>query len=207
MVTCEFVNLLKWVMKRTSWHELFVLEWNCTVRAVWFWINLVWTDLYKKREWRSAGLKVHIWMKAVCSRLKRPMNIRTQNMLCFSSLVASSIKSTIWPCEHFTNSLTSPLVICIDSDKVLAVILINKYVCYWSRAGPLTANMALLFQTVSCAVFANAYTGWLIRNQAFAPCRVICVNDICKLCLLLLGASASSSDLDLFPLCSKRSGG
>lgn len=203
----EFVILLEWFMKRTSWHESFVLEWNCTVCAVRFWIRPVWTDLYKKREWHSVGLKVYIKVKAICSSLKRHMNIRTQNMFWFSSLVASSSKSNIWPCEHFTNSPTSPLVICTDSDKVLAVILMSKYVCYWSRAGPLTANRALVFRTVSCVAFANAYTDWLIRNQAFAPCRVICVNDICKLCLLLLGASASSSNLDLFPLCGKHSGG
>ncbi len=188
--------LLEWFMKRTSWHESFVLKWNCTVCAVWFSLMKICMtfsgteSVYKSESYLLSLKEAHvIWIK---------------HRICSDSVFWLPLHR---PWEHFTNAPTSPLVICTDSDKVLAVILMSKYVCYWSRAGPLTANRALVFRTVSYVAFTNAYTDWLIRNQAFAPCRVICVNDIYKRCLLLLGASESSFDLDLFPLCGKHSGG
>lgn len=108
-----------------------------------------------------------------CVSISVYMNIGTHHILRFSSLDASSVKSNIWPCDHFTSS-QNPLVTCTDPNKALAL---NKYVLLiYSRTTD---------STVSCAMFVNAHKDMIIRNQAFAPCRVICVNDICKLCLLL----------------------
>lgn len=128
---------------------------------------LVFTKGKNNIQWDCVSISVYI--KVICSH----MNIGTHHILRFSSLDTSSVKSNIRPCDHFTNS-QNPLVTCTDPNKALAL---DKYVLLiYSRTTD---------STVSCAMFVNAHKDWIIRNQAFAPCRVICVNDICKLCLLL----------------------